>query len=155
PVLRLRSTGPGMNGEEGVPHVVRPLKHVAELECGKRAACCFDLIAPLLRHGLVSLGLEKFRQLLEVADSCSKAPPRLRPRLQGVDLVDYFARRVCIVPEVRLRHARLQLLNSIFLCGDVKETSPALRACWSSRRVGSPLRSSISFFHIDLEPQAN
>ena len=126
PVLRFRAARAGVDGEDAIFFVVRAVEkefqfqRVKFLEKFREVAREFRLDLRLRRCGF---GLAEFEHDAEIIELLLQSLERLEFVADDAGLVNEALGFLAVVPEIFVRHQRIQLGETFLQCGDVKETS--------------------------------
>ncbi len=132
PVLGFGAAGAGVNGDDGVPGVVRAPQHGLEFEAVQRGADAVDLGGQLREHRLVGLGLQHLGQSPGLFHAGMDRLVGHQPGLQSLDLLNHAACPLLVGPESGISLLSLQFAETVRLAGQVKES---LGARWCGDRV--------------------
>ena len=126
PVARLGAAGAGVDGEDAVAVVVRPVEHQLQLERlqppGELGQVGRQLGLDVLLRGLV-LAIGQFDHRPHVGVLRLGLEQRIDAALNRRRLGDEFLGIDAIVPEIVLRHLPLDFRQAVLCLGNVKDTS--------------------------------
>ena len=126
PVARLGAAGAGVDGEDAVAAVVRPVKHQLQLEClelpGEPGQVGGQFGLNVFLGGFV-LAVGQFEHRLHVGELRLGLEQRLDAALDRRRLVHQFLGVVAVVPKIILGHFPLDFSQAVLCLGNVKDTS--------------------------------
>ncbi len=126
PILRFRSTRPGVDGEDAITFVVRAVQESAQFKIIEIGENFFNVRRHLgfeLQLHRFRLGGGEFEHDLQIVSLLAEARERIEFAADVVRFVDDFLRGFLIVPKSFAGHLRFEFGEALFNLGDVKETS--------------------------------